>query len=188
MGRLDISLLNAVSAKSINMVNMLELELDEPAGTVRITDAGMDLTWQGNTYTRAGHLMGIGDIDETTALLVNTVTVTLSGVDQALTALVLQEYYIDRTLRIWRGFLDHNTGELVGAFIIFEGRVDKPALNENPEEGTSTLVITAASSWVDFERTPGRRTNHDQQQQFFPGDLGFQFASEIFRDLPWGRA
>ena len=188
MARLDLLQRTAHESAQVNIVHLLEVELDAPTGTLRLTTAGIDLEHEGNTYTRAGHLLSVGDVEETTALLVHSLTVSLSGVDQALTALVLQELYIDRTLRVWRGILEPGGGVLDSAFVIFEGRIDKPVIDEDPEAGTSTVQLTAASAWVDFERKPGRRTNHDQQQQHFPDDLGFEFASEIFRDLPWGRA
>lgn len=188
MARWGTNTIAAHSGEQVRLVHLLELELDDPTGTLRLTDAPIDLVHDGETYTRAGHLLGVGDIEETAALLVNNITVTLAGVDQALTALVLAEDYIDRVLRVHRGLLHSNRQELAEAFVIFEGRVNRPALSEDPEDGSSTVALEASSAWVDFERTPGRTTNHDQQQQYFPGDLGFEFASEIFRDLPWGRA
>jgi hypothetical protein len=63
----------------------------------------------------------------------------------------------------------------------------KPVIQENPDEGTCTLAIEAASHWVDFERRSGRHTNHAEQQVWFAGDKGFEFASEVMKDIPWGR-
>lgn len=188
MARFDTSLLVAHSTDQVRLVNLVELELDDPTGTLRLTDAPIDLEHDGETYTRAGHLLNVGDVEETAALLINTLAVTLSGVDQAFTALLLSEAYIDRTLRVHRGILHTNRQGVSYVYPIFEGRINKPAIAEDPEGGTCTVALEASSAWVDFERSPGRRTNHDQQQQHFPGDLGFAFASEIFRDLPWGRA
>jgi hypothetical protein len=61
-------------------------------------------------------------------------------------------------------------------------------INENPDEGSCTIAISATSHWVDFERRPGRHTNHAEQQVWFPGDLGFEFSSEIVKEIRWGRS
>jgi len=41
--------------------------------------------------------------------------------------------------------------------------------------------------WSDFERTAGRRTNDNDQQVYYPGDRGFQFADDALKDIKWGR-
>ena len=61
------------------------------------------------------------------------------------------------------------------------------AVSENPER-TSTITWTVTSEWADFERVGGRRANHQEQQVFFSGDMGFEFIDQIVKDLKWGRA
>jgi len=119
--------------------------------------------------------------------LVTSVNVALSGVDSSMTAIVLSERYLGRPLRILRGWLGEDGKLLAAPVAIFEGRMDRPTIQENPEDGSSTVAISASNIWVDFEHRPGRTTNHEQQQIFYPGDMGFQYAADIFKDLPWGR-
>ncbi len=184
---LDAQAQAAIAAGIVPMVHLVELELDAPAGTIRMTDAYRDQVWNGHTYVRAGNLLGISEISDSAALTVSEVTVTLNAVNQAWTALILQEAYIDRLLTIKRGYLDAN-GALVSAHTLFVGHVNRPAIVEDAESGTSTVALTVGNIWVDFERKPGRTTNHEHQQVYFPGDRGFEFAAEVFKDLPWGRA
>jgi len=49
------------------------------------------------------------------------------------------------------------------------------------------LTVEIASHWKDFEKENGRRTNHNTQQLYFDGDLGFEFAAKTIKDLKWGR-
>lgn len=153
---------------------------------IYITDAYTTIIWGGKTYTALGHLLGFSDIEESSELQVSSLTAQLSGVDQSLISAVLSEYYIDRPLRIYKGFFDVNMAVIAEPVLIFEGRMDSPVIEENPDDGTCKVAITASSAWVDFERMSGRHTNHEEQQIFFPGDLGFQYSSEVVKDITWG--
>jgi hypothetical protein len=90
-------------------------------------------------------------------------------------------------LRIWKGFLDANLAVVVDPILIFEGRMDSPVIDENPDNGSCIVSVSATNAWVDFERKSGRHTNHEEQQIFFPGDRGFEFVSELTKEITWGR-
>lgn len=154
---------------------------------VYATDAWRNITWNGHTYTALGHFMSFSDIEETSELQVANLTAQLSGVDQSLISAVLTENYIDRPLKIYKGFLNDSMQVIADPILIFEGRMDSPVIEENPDDGTCTVAVTATNAWVDFERLSGRHTNHEEQQLFFPGDKGFEFASEVMKEILWGR-
>lgn len=177
----------ALEADAVLQAHLIDLELDEPTGTIRVSTAYRELVVDGETYLPAGHILDFGDVEETAGLTVNPLTVTYSGVDQSMIAMVLQERYIDRTLRIRRAFFDPTTFQILSIETLFEGRVNKPSVAEDPSTGTSAVSLEVANAWVDFERSPGRTTNHEQQQLHFPGDLGFEFAGNVYQDLPWGK-
>ena len=154
---------------------------------VYITDAWRDISWGGNTYTALGHLLGFSNIEETADLNVSSITAQLSGVDQSLISAVLGERYIDRVLRIYKAFLNDNMAVIANPILLFEGRMDAPVIEENPDDGTCTVSVQANNIWVDFERTSGRHTNHEEQQHYFPGDKGFEYVSELTKEIIWGR-
>jgi len=167
-------------------VHLVSVHFD--AQTTYTTDAFHQITWDGNTYNPAGGLLQISDISEQAKVVVSTVNVSLSGVDQTYLSLVLAEDYIDRPLKIYLGFLDDVGAWVADPILMLEGRMDAPKIVEDPSKGTSVVSIAATNAWVDFERNTGRHTNHEEQQTYFAGDKGFQFASEIQKDIPWGRA
>lgn len=172
-------------------VHLIEVTVEDADGNAivtYITDAWTDIAWGGNTYLALGHFLGFTDIEETADVQVNSLTLSLSGVDQAWISAFLSYFYIDRPVKIYKAFLDGTTMAVVPSpILIFEGRMDEPGIEENPEDGSCIVTVSATNIWVDFERKAGRHTNHEEQQIFFPGDLGFQYASEVVSDITWGR-
>lgn len=166
-------------------IHLFELYLD--AETVRLTDAHRPLAWNGADYIALGHLLAYDGLEETAELTVTTVRVSMSGVLQDTVALVLTHDYIDRRLVIYEAFLS-GAGVVVDPVAIFDGRADSPIIDEDPDSGKCQVVLAAAQHWVDFERRPGRHTNHEEQQIWFPGDRGFEFVSGLNREIRWGAA
>lgn len=164
--------------------HLFELYLD--AATTYATDSYRAVVWNGHTYLANGHYLDYDTIEETAELTVNQTRVTLSGVDQSEIAGVLSYEYIDRRLVIRKAFLADDETVVVDPFPILDGRCDAPSVVENPDDGTCTVVITAGNHWIDFERKPGRHTNHQEQQLHFPGDLFFEYVSEINKEIKWG--
>jgi len=166
-------------------VHLVEIAFDDE--TLYMTDAYKAITFGGNEYIAVGHFMGFSDIEEAAEVMVSSVTLSLSGIDQVWLSNVLNKDYIDRTVKIYTAFLDDAQTLVIDPVLIFEGRMDSPTISENPDDGRSSVSISATNAWVDFSRKTGRHTNHEEQQIHFSGDNGFEFASEIVKDIIWGR-
>lgn len=167
-------------------IHLFELYLD--GATTYATDAYRTIEWNGNTYPALGHFLDFDGIEESADMLISQCRVSLSGVDQTMIAAVLAHEYIDRRLCIRTGFLDGSEAVIIDPLPIFDGRVDAPEIAEDPVAGTCVVTISASSHWIDFERAPGRHTNHEEQQIYFPGDLGFEYVSQLNRQIKWGAA
>lgn len=169
-------------------VHLLVAELD--SGTFRFTDGPHALVWDGETYTAGGDMLAFEAIRETASLQVTQCAVTISGVPQTSIAAFLQDDYLDRRLRIYKTFL-RGDGTAMEPTLIFDGRMDAPVIEENAaaNDGSCTIAIAATSHFGDFERKPGRRTNTNVQELFFPGDKFFDFNSQIpgQKQSAWGR-
>jgi len=155
--------------------------------TLYLTDSYKTITFGGHGYTALGHLLGFSDIEETAELQVAQMTGSLSGVDQTLISSFLSKDYLNRPVKVYKGFLDVSEALIADPVLIFDGRMDRPVIEEDPDSGESVVTVTATNQWSDFERTPGRHTNHEEQQIWFSGDKGFAFASEVVKDIVWGR-
>jgi hypothetical protein len=176
-------LLTALAAGKVEIACLVEMFFS--TGTVRLTDYDRPVSYGGNDFLATGHLLEVSEIRESSQVIVTDCTVTLSGIDQSFLSLVLGETYLDRRLVLYKAFLDAS-GSVLHAVSAFDGRMDSPAIVEDPDAGTCTVSVTASSYWADFERRPGRHTNHEEMQLYFPGDRFFEFTSEVNRQITWG--
>jgi len=165
-------------------IHLVDIVLD--SATSYVTDHYKTVTYDSNDYTGIGHFLGFSDIEENSEVIVSSITLQLSGVDQTWISTLLSETYIDRVVKIYTAFIDDSAALIASPVLIFEGRMDSPTITENPDSGECTVSIGVTNAWVDFMRGTGRHTNHEEQQVFFSGDKGFEYASEIVKDITWG--
>jgi hypothetical protein len=172
--------------KAVNRpVHLLEFDFQP---WVYMTDAWRPVTWNGTLYPSSQYPLSVGGFGETSELLVNSCTITLSGVDQVVIATLLLENYFDRKVRVRLAMLDEAHNVVADPVMVFEGRMNRPVIATDPEGGTCTCSIECSSAWADFERLPGRHTNDAEQQSLFPGDRGFEHVEKIPAQIFWGRS
>ena len=153
---------------------------------LRITDNFHAVASDGEIFLPAGHLLNIDEVQETEELRVGSLRISLSSVDQAFVSTFLRKDYLNRRVRIWNAVLG-NSGAIIGEAIpTFDGEITGYAITES--RNSSTISVSCASHWADFERKAGRLTNNNSQQYFFPNDTGFRFAAESVKDIKWGKA
>ncbi|MEE4292303.1 MAG: hypothetical protein V2J13_11210 [Cycloclasticus sp.] len=174
----------AAAASKIATCHLLTVYLD--GQTIYWCDYHRNVTFGAQEYSAAGQLLGFDGLEETSDIAVNAVTVTLSGIDTANISLILSNYYLDRRLTIHRAFFDEDDALIADPVMIFDGRMNRPQIEEDPENGTSNLSVEAGNQFADFERKPGRHTSSDEQRLHFPDDLGLEYATEIDKTLTWG--
>lgn len=178
------AVLAELSADSLRIGHLFELVLD--SGSVRLTNAFQSVTFDSNVYNATGNQVGFTNLEESGQVEISDVEMKLSGVDQSWISRVLSENYIDRQMKIHVAFFDATWALISDPVLIFDGRADAPRVEIDPANGSSVVALRGTNHWVDFEKPSGRRTNHQEQQVFFPGDNGFEFASTIKADLKWG--
>ena len=142
-----------------------------------LSDAYIPVTFSGNEYTPTGSFLSFSDIVETTETNIESITIALSGVDTTFLSAFLSDEYLDRTVEIYKAFLDSNDTLVSSPLLIFNGRINNPVIKEDVDAGTSTVSVSASSLFVDFEKISARFTNNESQQSFFAGDTGFRFSS-----------
>ena len=151
-----------------------------------LSDAYIPVTYDSNTYTPTGSFLAFSDIVETNESNIETISISLSGVDTTYINLFLTGGYLDRTVQIYKAFLDSNDALVSDPLLIFDGRLNNPVIKEDVDAGTSTIAVQASSLFVDFDRINTRFTNNESQQSFFAGDTGFRFSSVVVKELNWG--
>ena len=106
----------------IRPVLLIEIGFSTP---VYLTDASFDITssvsGSSRTYLSNGHLQSISNINETNVPTKNTLSVSLSGVDQTYISVALNENIINKNVYIYKGFLDNSLSLISDPFLSFFG-------------------------------------------------------------------
>lgn len=179
---LTAGMLAAFQSRARMVVHLVDVELD--SGTLRLTDAFMDLVYGGHTYQRLGHFLGFDGIEETSALQVNDCRMSISIVDQTWTAYFLQESYLNRQVRIYLGIVDASFALISDPVLMLHGYMDEPTLSEDPANGQAVAAVRIVNHLADTERTNGRSTNNASQQFYYAGDLFFEQSWRSTKVLP----
>jgi len=180
---INAATISALQSYEIRMCHLVQIDFDN---VVRMTDNFHAIASGGENFLPAGHLLSIQDVQETEELRVGSLKISLSSVDQAFVSIFLNIDYLNRRVRIWNAILNAS-GQIVGQAIpTFDGEITGYGITES--RNSSTISVSCASHWADFERKAGRLTNNNSQQYFFPNDTGFRFAAESVKDIKWGKA
>ena len=182
---MSAAMLAEIAKGVVRTVDLIELQF--VGGTEYFAMAWADIVWGGETYQATGDVVSVGAVNEDMDIKVGSIIISMSGVDQSNVSIALSEDYTDRPVSIYRAILDDTFSVIPEPILIFKGSMTSFSVREDPGSGESVLDWTVASHWADFEKKSGRLTNHESQQIHFPGDKGLEFASEIVKDLKWGR-
>lgn len=154
------------------------------SGTIRFWNGKGDLVYGGNTYTGAGHLLGLSTIDETTKVESRGISLKLSGVPSSLIAIALAEDYQDRKITVDIGFFDASGAIVADPFRFFSGKADVMGITDSGD--TATITLTAENDIIILQRVnERRRTKEDQKLEsatdtFFDGVAALQNKSVVW--------
>ena len=143
------------------------------------------------TFTSTGRLVGTGDVVETLSPSNQSISLTMTGANEADIALALLEDFNDRQVIIRRGFYD-STGQttdaniLLDPFIIFDGRVNSFSIDDDPIKGDSSVTWDVASQWANWEKVNGRKCTNTSAKQTFADEEGFSHVYDQIGDKTWG--
>jgi len=178
---------NELATNDIRPVHLITIGFATP---VNITDCSFDLTSSVSgssvTYSASDFILGISNHTEQTDLTKASLSLSLSGADQTFISLVLNENVTNDTVDIYRGFLNNSNTLIADPFLLYRGKIDSYDISEGDKE--SIVGLSIVSTWADFEKKNGRKTNNTSQQRFFSTDVGMDFASQTVQDIKWGRA
>ena len=183
---LSSSVKTELATGSIDPVLLIEIGFSTP---IYLTNASFDITSNisgtSRTYLSNGHLRSITGVNETNRPTKNTLSISLSGVDQTYISVALNENIINDNVFVYRGFLDSSNALISDPFLLFYGTIDEYKISDNTT--TANLIISVTSHWGNFSKTSGRTTTDNSQKRFFSSDKGMEFAALTVRDIKWGR-
>jgi hypothetical protein len=179
---LSASVISEIATNKLNPVDLVYLGI---ASGTRYTDHYKDLTFDGNTYTASSLFLGSTEVQENSDVVINNITLKFSGADTSIVSILLSNEYMNKVVKVYRGFLNDSQALIADPFLLFDGKITNFSLEENAT--TSTVSIIVANHWADFERLAGRRTTDTSQKIFFPTDKGMEFASKTIEQIKWGK-
>ena len=199
MARSDISALNlAAAAKQpyypLEFVEII-IDPDDATKQLRLTNHWHNITTIGEfnnstyTYTAAGELMGIGDIQDNLAMKDNSINMSLSGVPASLRAIILGNVLEGSEVNILRGYYDEDTGNIVDTpFHLWSGQISSFGINDSrkfDEEDTITITASCTSELDSLlDRVSGRNTSLAGFQEHTPNDMSMEFMESLVNFAP----
>jgi len=180
---LSASLITELATNKLNPVELIYLGISTGS---YYTDHYKNIVYDGDTYLASSLFLGSSEVQENADVAVNTLTVKFSGADQTIISLLLNNNYMNKVAKVYRGFLNDSQALIADPFLLFDGRISNFTLEENAT--TSSVNIVISSHWADFEKISGRRTAENSQKLYFPNDKGMEFASKTAQKIKWGTA
>lgn len=182
---LTTALENATLANVVVPIMLVEAQFD--SGTTRLWTGIGDLSWNSATWSGAGALMSVADVQETAEVRATGVDIVVNGIPSTLLSLALQEPYQGRTCLIYQGALNVSTGALIAdPYLLFRGRMDVMTIEESGE--TASITLAVESRLIDLEVARERRYEHQDQIVDFPTDKFFEYtATLVDSQIVWGR-
>lgn len=176
--------LQTVLGQDAQPILLFEGQFD--GGFVRFWTGSFPLTWDAKTWTGAGDLIGISEIEENTEIVATGITVSLAGVEPALVAAVIGEARQNMPGKIWVGFLDSANAVIASPYLAFRGRLDVPSIADSVDG--CTIAITYENVLGDLLRPREVRFTAEAQKAIYPDDRGFEYVTRIQdKDIKWTR-
>jgi hypothetical protein len=174
----------ATAASSEIVARTVAIDLDFPAGMVRINGSPASLVIGGAEYIGVGGLGGISAAEESAELQAYGITVSLSGIPRDAVALALGQAYQGRRATVWEVLLNRDTWQpIADPVIVFRGRMDQMNIAMGQ---TATVEVRLENRLVDWERPRIRRYTSEDQHLAHPQDRGFEFVSDTMeREVVW---
>ena len=183
-GGLDTAIVNRLGADHQELFFAVKAEFD--TSTIRLWTGMDDLTIGGATYTGAGSLLDISDVEETQELKSSGLSITLSGMDATVLDYALTENYQNRPITLFLGYLSGSTNETVGTLTLFKGRMISMTVNDTPDG--ANISLDCENRLVDLNRPSNFRYTKDSQEFLHSGDKGFdRVASLQDKEIIWGQ-
>jgi len=177
---LSTDLQTQVSSTATKTAFLVELNL---SSTIRLTDWYSNVTYDSNSYEAGGSFLTVDSVTETGQLQVDEINLGFSNITDQVRSLVQNGAFTDKTVEIYLAYFNADE-TIVGAINFFTGQIRNVSIQEDIDN--STLNMTVASHWANWNLTKGRHYSDESQQIFSTGDKGMEFATQVKEDVRWG--
>lgn len=155
------------------------------SGFLRLWSGLGDIVWNGQTWTGAGTLLGVGTIQEGDKIEAYGGSITLSGIPLDLVQLCIEEARQGLPGKVWIGLLTDAREIIADPILAFSGRLDVPNLEDAAD--SCMITITYEGRLIGLLQPREWRYTDESQQTLYPGDRGFEYVTTIQdKDIQWG--
>ena len=184
---LSAAILSELSTKTHHWtLELIEIIIDptDPNAILRLTNHYQDITFDSNVYTASGSMLGIGQYQENIEATNDALQVSLSAIDSAVFAAVLDNPVAGSTVKIYKAFLDEDLGTLIGdPYLVWSGIANSYSIDDNYEHSSSDTVNISLSckSLLStlMERQSGLYTSMPSYQFKYPTDYSMEFVAGL---------
>ena len=169
---------------------LLAVELEFSTGTLRFWNGYGDLTMSAggssNTFTGLGDLIGVSAIGESDQVEAIGASLSLTGIKSSFISTALTGNYTNRNASIFLGLFDSSKSVIADVYTLFKGKMDIMKIDEGAE--TASITLNLENRLIALDRPKNRRFTHEDQQERFSGDLGFEFVPDLQdKEVIWGK-
>lgn len=177
-----------VQQTSIRHCLLVDFILDDTT-TYYISNAYQNITYNGHAYTALGYFLNMSEMQNDIKTTNNQINIGLSGVpsdlvgDPGFLNLALNSQIKGSRIRIYRAFFGEDPDNFE-VYQRFYGYISNFSLNETWDDSTrmesQSVVLQCSSLNGIIERQySGRRTNENDQQLWYPDDIGMSRVKVI---------
>tara|TARA_R110001606_G_scaffold396581_1_gene570963 strand:+ start:13 stop:663 length:651 start_codon:yes stop_codon:yes gene_type:complete len=182
---LDASIVNRLGADEQAIFFAIKAEFD--TDDILVWSGTDDLVISSETYTGAGNLLTISNVEENLELKSNGLSIALSGMDSTIVTYAITENYQNRPITVFMGYVMGGTNEVAGTLTLFKGRMTSLVVNDTPDG--ATVTIDAENRLIDLDRPSNFRYTKESQNFLHSGDTGFnRVASLQDKQIIWGKS
>ena len=151
--------------------------LDFASGIVRVHNGLGTYTWGGDDWIGVGSLGTVSQLEEGADVSPYGITLTLSALDIVVSGAALNEDYFMRPVAIYIGALSADDVLLNDPLQMWGGHMD--VMNVTAGAENDQITINCESELAAFDRSSNLKYTTQSQQQFYPGDVFFNFLPKI---------
>lgn len=162
---------------------IIEMQLE--GGTVRLTDAGRDIPFNGETYTANGLVLSVDSIQQRNQLRVQSLGIQFSAVDQTMTALLKNQNQLGRTVVLTKLIFDAQHKNPIGELHSHRYTINNVSEQDGVVGGGETTISVDLSNFVARWRAfRGLRTVQSSHQLVYPESTSF-INSKDLKEVEW---
>ncbi len=155
------------------------LELDHPAGLIRVNSGIKSIDWNGNTFVALGKMGRISGVKSSTAFRTQECMIELVGplMDADSLAIAQDPNIQGRRATLWQAFFTANWEVIPDPLLIADITMDTVQVNESG--GNQVLQITGYLTMFAARKGKAVHWSNERAQDKFPGDTGFDRMASL---------